>query len=210
VLSLRRISLLPVGMLACAATLAAAAPAHAGLLVQDATSCSSETLSQPFTPWYDYSSYSLVPGGSFETGTPSWSLSGNASVTAGNESDYLNSPSDSQSLALPAGSSATSPSMCVGIQNPTVRLVAENTGSSFSTLGVSVVFQDSLGNTDTLPIAALYGGSSWQPTSPLPIVVNLLPLLGNGETAVALQFTPQGQGGNWHIDDVYVDPWGRS
>jgi hypothetical protein len=30
-----------------------------------------------------------------------------------------------------------------------------------------------------------------------------------GAAPVAFRFTPQGKGGNWQIDDVYVDPWAR-
>jgi hypothetical protein len=196
-------------MLSCAAAFAVAAPAHAGVLLSSASNCSSETLSQPFQPWLDVSSYAPLPGGAFESGQAGWSLSGAAAVTPGNESYYLNSPTDSSSLSLPGGSSATSPSMCVGINNPTVRFMARNGGSLFSTLRVDVLFEDALGNVHSAPVATLLSGSSWQPTLPLPITVNLLTLLPGNETAVAFRFTAQGGGGDWHIDDVYVDPWGR-
>jgi hypothetical protein len=43
----------------------------------------------------------------------------------------------------------------------------------------------------------------------MPLVVNLLPLLPGDYTPVAFEFTPQGYGGNWRIDDVYVDPRSR-
>jgi hypothetical protein len=199
----------PLGLLSCAAAFAVAAPAQAGVLVSGASSCSTETLSQPFQPWFDYSSYATVPGGAFESGQASWSLSGAAAVTPGNESYHLNGPADSSSLALPDGSSAISPSMCVGINNPTLRFMARNGGSPFSTLRVDVLFEDALGNVHSAPLAFVASGSSWQPTLPLPITVNLLTLLPGNETAVAFRFTPQGAGGDWHIDDAYVDPWGR-
>lgn len=200
---------LPLGLLSCVAAFAVAAPAHAGVLLSSAPSCSSETLTQPFQPWFDYSNYAQLPGGTFESGQPGWSLSGRAAVTAGNESYYLNGSTDSSSLSLPDGSSATSPSMCVGIDNPTVRFMARNGGSPFSTLRVDVLFEDALGYVHSAPIASVASGSSWQPTLPLPIAVNLLTLLPGNETAVAFRFTTQGTGGDWHVDDVYVDPWGR-
>jgi hypothetical protein len=200
---------LPLGLLSCAAAFAVAAPAHAGVLLSSAPSCSSETLSQPFQPWFDYSNYAAVPGGAFESGQASWSLSGGAALTPGNESYHLNGSTDASSLALPDGSSATSPSMCVGINNPTVRFMARNGGSPFSTLRVDVLFEDALGYVHSAQLAFVSGGSSWQPTLPLPITVNLLTLLPGDETAVAFRFTPQGTGGGWHVDDVYVDPWGR-
>ncbi len=211
ILLLRRRSFLrlPLGLLSCAAAFAVAAPAQAGVLLSTAPSCSSETLSQPFQPWFDYSSYTAVPGGAFESGQAGWSLSGGAAVTPGNESYHLNGATDSSSLSLPDGSSATAPSMCVGINNPTVRFMARNGGSPFSSLRVDVLFEDALGNLHSAPIASVAGGSSWQPTLPLPVVVNLLTLLPGNETAIAFRFSPQGTGGDWHVDDVYVDPWGR-
>jgi hypothetical protein len=160
-------------------------------------------------PWADPASYSVAPGGTFETGTPAWTRSGGAAVTLGNEAFFVFSAINSLSLALPDGSSATSPSQCVGIHNPTIRLFARNGGSSQSTLKVEVLWEDGSGNVQSTPIAMVTGNSSWQPTTQIPIVVDLLPLLPNDQTAVAFRFTPQGTGGDWHIDDVYVDPYGR-
>ncbi len=118
---------------------------------------------------------------------------------------------DSQSLKLPSGSSAKSATMCVGIEHPTLRLFARNTGSPLSALKVEVHFEDALGNARSLPIGLVAAGSSWQPTQPMLIGVNLLALLLPGEqTPVAFEFTPVGFGGNWRIDDVYVDPYRRS
>jgi hypothetical protein len=41
----------------------------------------------------------------------------------------------------------------------------------------------------------------------MPIGVNLLPLLPGNYTAVAFRF--RASGGDWQIDDVYVDPYCR-
>lgn len=201
---------LPLGLLATASAAAAfAGPAHAGILVSSATSCDAESLSQPFLPWLDVAQYTQAPGGSFEPGSPAWSLTGNAGVTAGNESFSVGGSSDGNSLALGDGSSATSPSMCVGIDSPTIRFFARNGGSSLSTLRVDVLYEDALGNVHSAPVTTILGGSHWQPTLTAPVLVSLLPLLPGDETAVAFRFTPQGVGGDWHIDDVFVDPVGR-
>jgi hypothetical protein len=203
-----RARLVPAGLIASLAALVSAAPAHAsGGLLASATSCASETLSQPFLPWGDSAEYTLVPGGTFEAGAPSWSLSGGAAEVAGNESYYVNSATDDQSLSLPDGSSATSPAMCVGIQNPDLRFFAENTGNPLDTLQVSVTYGTSLGGTLTTPIGEFTGSGSWEPTLQDPLLVNLLTLLPGNETPVAFTFTPLGSGGNWQIDDVYVDPY---
>jgi hypothetical protein len=205
---LARARLVPVGLIATAAAMISTAPAQAGVLVPTVTNCPTPALSQPFLPWGDSSQYQLVPGGNFESGAASWSLSGGAQDVAGNESYNVGNATDGQSLSLPSGSSATSPAMCVGINNPDLRLFAQNTGSPWSTLTVSVNFQTNLGGTATLPIGVIGSGSSWQPTLQDPVVANLLALSPGNQTPVSFTFTPSG-GGNWQIDDVYVDPWGR-
>jgi hypothetical protein len=109
-----------------------------------------------------------------------------------------------QSLTLPAGSSATTAPMCIGVEHPTVRLFARNTGDPTSLLSVSVVFRDVLGLKRTVPVGLVAAGDEWAPTPVTPVVVNLLSLLGDQD--VAFRFAPAG-GGEWSIDDVYVDPY---
>jgi len=201
---LTRPFLLPV--LALALALVPAASAHAGLLVKTVGPCEGRTLEQPFARWLDPASYVLVAGGTFESAGSGWSLS-KASRVTGNETFYVHGAGEKWSLSLPAGSSATSPSTCVGLGEPTLRLFARNTGSLLSTLKVEVQFEDSTGKVRSLTVGLLTGTGTWQPTLPLPVLANLLPLLPNQNTAVAFRFTPQGAGGSWRIDDVYVDPW---
>ena len=57
----------------------------------------------------------------------------------------------------------------------------------------------------SLPIGAVVSGDDWSPTLPMPILANLLALPPGGQTPVAFRFTAQG--GDWRIDDVYVDPY---
>lgn len=206
--NLRRASLALGGVAAALALLPAAA--QAGPLVASAPDCDEQVLSQPFLPWVDPAHYTLAPNGGFEAGASQWSLEGGAQVGAGNESYYVTDASDKRSLSLPAGSSATSSTVCVGIEHPTLRLFARNTGSPLSSLRVEVLFEDAAGNVNSLPIGSLSAGSDWQPTAVMPLVVNLLPLLPGESTPVAFEFTPEGTGGDWTIDDVYVDPLRRS
>ncbi|MHB8693228.1 MAG: hypothetical protein ACYDHH_18495 [Solirubrobacteraceae bacterium] len=204
------VHLLSLGVLvATSAMFGAAGSASAGLLAGSATNCSSGPMSQVFLPWGDLANYDLAPGGSFEAGAPSWSLSGGAAVTAGNESFYVGGTGDSSSLSLPDGSSATSPTFCVGIQNPTIRMFAVNTGSATSSLAVYVHFVGPLGLPLTTQIGTVSSTGSWQPTAQMPIVANLLTLLPGNMTPVSMTVVPQGSGGKWQIDDVYVDPFGR-
>lgn len=193
----------------CLASLAFAAPAaNAGVLVSSATSCDEQTYEQPFLPWADVANYVLAPNGTFESGADGWTLSGGASVVSGNESFYVHAPDESSSLSLPAGSSATSGAMCVGIEHPTLRIFARKAGSLTSTLKTEVLFEDASGNAHALTIGVLSASSSWQPSIVMPIVANLLPLLPDERTAVAFRFTVQGAGA-WRVDDVYVDPYRR-
>jgi hypothetical protein len=197
------------GWLAVALAVAPAA-AQAGPLVASAPDCDEQVLSQPFLPWVDPAHYTLAPDGGFEAGAAGWSLQGGATVVAGNESHYVRAATDTRSLKLPAGSTATSGTICVGIEHPTLRIFARNSGSPLSTLRVAVHFEDAGGNTHSLPIGEFGAGGAWQPSPVMPLAVNLLPLLPGERTPVAFQFTPQGSGGDWRIDDVYVDPYRRS
>jgi hypothetical protein len=188
--------------------LALAAPAsHAGVLVASAPSCAQAHSSQVFLPWLDIANYQPAPDGGFEAGAKGWSLAGAATV-AGNEPWDVGGSADHGALRVPAGGSATSPTFCVGLEHPTARFFAKRVGGSLlSTLRVDVRFEDALGHAQELPIGlvALNGGS-WQPTLPMLLVANLLPLLPGDHTPVQLRFVPQG-GGAWLVDDVYVDPY---
>jgi len=177
----------------------AAAPADTG----SGSDCS-PALSQPFLPWLDPSSYFLAPGGDFESGAAGWTLSG-ASVVSGNEPWRVGNGSDSHSLRLPAGASATAPATCIGLADPTVRFFARNT--ALLGLGTLVVTADisAAGLDVRVPVGVVTGGSSFQPTLPLPLLANLTSSLPGSTGTVTLEFTALG--GSWQIDDVYVDPF---
>ncbi len=195
--------------LALAALALATPSAHAGTLVADAPDCDAQALSQPFAPWLDPAHYTMPNGGSFEDGAAGWTLGG-AVIVAGNEPYNVHGASDSSSLSLPSGSSATSATICVGLEHPTLRFFARNSGAPDSTLGIKVHFEDAAGTARSLSIGSVASSAGWQPTLPFPVLANLLPLLPGERTPVAFEFTPQGAGGSWRIDDVYVDPYRRS
>jgi hypothetical protein len=187
------------------AALALTAPgAHAGLLVKSAGACASETFEQPFLRWADAASYVLAPEGTLES-TSAWRLAG-ATPVEGNEAYWVHAAGEHRSLAFSDGGSATTGATCVGIAHPTLRLFARNRGSLLSVLGVEVLFEDSLGLQHALPIGAIVAGERWNPTLPLPVLASLLPLLPGERTPVRFRFTA-GFGGDWQIDDVYVDPY---
>ena len=123
--------------------------------MQSAENCAEQPLERPFQRWLDLASYTLLPGGTFEDGAQGWSLTG-ARVVAGNEPFNVHGPGETQSLSLPAGSTATSPAICVGLLHPTMRFFGRGSGGgllgALSTLQVDVLFEDAGGTTRSLPI----------------------------------------------------------
>ena len=138
-----------------------------------------------------------------------WSLSGGAKVVAGNESYYLNSPADRRSLALPAGSSAGSPPVCMAIDTPTFRMVARNTGDPSSQLRVTASYK-LLGLLRTQTLGTVTAGSAWVPTAPQSTVLTLATIIGTLiPSAIEIRVTPLDSKGNWQVDDLYIDPFAR-
>jgi hypothetical protein len=189
---------------ALAASLASSAAARAA----DAEAeCPAQPLAQVFKPWHDPGWYALTPNGGFEDGRGGWSLDGAASLIAENEPFHVRAQSDRNALALAPGASATSPSFCVGAAHPTMRFFARNAGALDSKLNVSVLIRDAVGQSRSVLVGAITATSGWAPTPPLAVTANLLAGLGTRD--VALRFTPMDGGGNWAIDDVYVDPYAK-
>lgn len=194
-------------VLATAVVAAIAAPgANAGVLVKSAESCDSQQFSQPFSRWSDNATYTPVPGGAFEAGQKAWTLSGGAKIVSGNEPYKVRSASDSRSLSIPAGGVATSPAMCVGLQEPTIRWFQKQASPLGLTgaMTVTVLTETSLGIVTETPVGAGLLGSGWNPSLTGVVITNLLPLLDTDKTAVAFRF--RAVTGTWTIDDVYVDP----
>jgi hypothetical protein len=194
-------------VIATIASAAFASTASAGLVTASATSCDDPALAQPFARWGDKASYKLLGDGGFEAGASGWTLSGGAYVASGNETFYVRNSADSKSLVLPGGSRAVSPFTCVGLDEPTLRLLAKRRSGLLTTLGVEIQVQTSLGLSLWLPVLpGDLGGSSWHPTLSMPLLANLLTLSSTDRTAVRFRFTPLLLG-SWQIDDVYVDPF---
>jgi hypothetical protein len=198
-----------IAMTACAVAAIAAPAANAGLLVSSAESCDTQQFSTPFSRWGDGATYTKVPGGAFEAGNKAWTLSGGAKIATGNEPFKVGSSTDSRSLYLPAGGVATSPAMCVGLSEPTIRWFQKSNSLLGLTgaMTVSVLTETSLGVVVETPVGAGLLSSSWTPSLTGLIVTNLLPLLPNSKTAVAFRF--RAVTGSWNVDDVYVDPYQR-
>ena len=158
--------------------------------------------STPFSSWGDQHAYYLAGGGSFEPGGPQWTLSGGAKVVTGNEPFAVHGASDTSSLLIPAGGSATSPSFCFGLLNPGVRLFATGTGKP-ATIHVGIVTHGLLGALSVLDGGTVNVGTTWAPTQVLSTTFSQLNV-PVGTKSIQLVITSTG---SVQIDDVYVDPF---
>lgn len=189
---------------AAVAALAFAPAAHAGLLAPSAENCTDDVGTQVFLPWADPANYVPAPGAAAESAA-GWTLDG-ASIVPGNEPWHVISSSDRKSLHVPAGASATTDTMCVGIEHPTLRFfVNQKSGGVFAGLKVEVLFDGPAG-LESMQIGTT-GGYGWHPTPVMVIPASLLPVLPGERTAVAFRFSAMG--GSFGVDDVHVDPWAR-
>jgi hypothetical protein len=208
-----RVRVLAVTVVAAAALSVAAAfasTAKAGLIGDLLTSIGGNCPtggSQVFAPWQDFANYYLAPNGSFEFGTTGWSLSGGAAVASGNEPFY---PTGTHSLSLPSGSSALSPTICLGTKQLYVRMFGEDVGGTDAGLRIRVrwygLLNQVLGITD---YAVFAPGQGWSPLEKVNsaggLAVPLLPIVGS--TSARIEVTPLGGGSRWNVDDLYIDPW---
>jgi hypothetical protein len=188
-----------------------AGSASAGVLVQTATDCPDQAFSQPFSPWGDGHQYTLVPNGGLEQGAAGWDLDGSAHVVSGSESFNVGGRGR-YALDLPSGSSAESPTLCVGLEHPTVRFFARRIKGgllNLSTLTVSAVVHLNGGGKLAVPVGVVLGNGTWKPTPAYLYLGNVLSVLASNSTPMSFRFTPL-LGGEWQIDDVYVDPFRRA
>jgi hypothetical protein len=198
----------PFVIVAALCVLAFSSTAQAGLLSgllpgvvspSDTPSVCETTVSQPFARWGDSSSYVLVPGGSFESGSPDWALSGGARIVSGNEPFYVHSKNDKYSLYMPAGSSVTTPPMCFAPGDWKLRFFA--TGG---TVRVKVVVKSLLGVLSVLDAGTVSSGGTWQPSPELKLyLTNLGAVLATDSISLRLVAGSS----SVRIDDAYLDPW---
>jgi hypothetical protein len=146
----------------------------------------------------DSSPYYGFANNGFESGAGAWSLSGGAYVGSDNEPWYVNGKGK-RSLALPPGASATSPTFCINLLDPAIRLFAR--GSAGGDLKVQVVFRGLSGNVTGIFNHGDYAGNGTWVAGKKVNSALALPLL----TAYA-QVRVTAASGAWQVDDVFVDP----
>ena len=185
-------------LLGAACALAAAVPPTAE------AACPDQPTRQVFSRFGDYNWYFAAPGGTFEYGATPWTFSG-AAPAAGNETYFVNASSDRQSLRLPAGASALSPSLCVSPQHPTLRLFARKLTGSGGTLRVDLVTAAGTRLAGSVSNTGQY--LAWRPTPSLDLA-GALSLSGTTTVNARLKVSAD-SAGSWGVDDVFIDPYRR-
>ena len=192
----------------CASALAAAAllsaPAVANADEGASAGCPAIATTQAFAPLGDFADYFMAPGGDIEDGAASWDLSGGASAVEGTAPSGLGAASDHRSLSLPAGGSATTSTMCIGIEHRTIRFFAR--GSTSGMLRVEAVYDKRTAKEKVVQVATVSTTSAWAATRAIDMVVNDTAADYGNALPVSLRFTAVGTG-DWQIDDLYVDPY---
>jgi hypothetical protein len=207
-------------MLAVAAALAVAAPALAddtpaddGFTGETAAvsetaatqqSCADPTVAPVLAAFKDNADYFFAPGGDFEGPLTGWQLAGGARVV---DDGFLALDGGSNSLDLPAGSSATSPAFCVDERFPKFRLAVGNLGIKSAQLSVSVVYPDVVKNVRHAGDLGADPNKRWHLSKSLDVQ----PQYGrkdHGWRLIALRFQVDrlDPGADVRVDDVLVDP----
>jgi hypothetical protein len=194
-----------VSALAASAVLAAgtAQSAAGGLIGTGAASGCDSAASHPFEAWGDHANYLLMPGGSFEAGSPAWRLSRGAYVGPGNSPFNTEGPG-SRSLYLLPGATATSPTGCFQFGDWHSRFFVRGVGTRGARLEVDVVVPSLLGILTVLDGGSVPASGEWSPSPRIGMLIcNVTSLLGT--RAVSLRF--RAVNGAFQIDDVYLDPF---
>lgn len=155
--------------------------------------------SSPFTHWGDPGQYYFPGDAGFEGGGAGWTLSGGATVVSGNEPWFVHSSSDSHSLQIPNGGSATT-TICIDKASPELRFFAVGKGAKITI---------SLAATSGPKAAKLDGGKwtsagSWNVSPPISTVMSSATSNASNNS---VQVTFSVSGGTAQIDDLYVDPF---
>ena len=174
----------------------------------DAT-CVAPELFNPLTGFKDHRDYFVAPAGDFEDPRlPGWQLEGGASLVGGG-STHAVLGSTNLSLALPPGSSATSPEMCVDLNYPTFRFFAtqleEDTDAQ---LAIDVIYPAlAEKNVRQAKRFRLKSKDGWELSDDIKLEPQRLgKRSGWRKVAIRFRVEPGKKSANYRIDDVLIDP----
>lgn len=170
--------------------------------------CGARTTTKPFTRWWDFSDYFLVPGGSFESGATGWTTSGAVQVVNAQEPWRVLGSTHTKALSLRSTSTtpavASSPQMCITTGEQWVRFFYEDPGVLGAGLKVQVLVGNSYGWRLESSAVMFSTTPGWKVSSQIffPKIQDLA-----GAQTVQVVVTPVWTPAAWTIDEVMIDPW---
>lgn len=160
--------------------------------------CQDPIVVQPFTAFGDARDYVLAPFGDFESPSlTGWSFEGGAGPVQDEDGNG--------SLDLPARSAATSPAMCIDLNYPTVRFSVLNVLNDDADLSVQVMYVDHAKAYQPHEVTKLKAKGHYGLTKDIKID----PQRGGkqaGWRRIAFRFVSSKDKGDFHVDNLYVDP----
>jgi hypothetical protein len=189
----------------------ALATASVAVLALPATASADDCPDLPAAPVFaqfgDQADYSLVPGADFESSTAGWSLD-DAGITGGSETYAVGGDNGKRSLRIDSDGQAISPPICVSARHPSFRLFSRRVSNNWGALTVKLRWTDTSGQTHDTVVGTIGSGvkNVWSP-SPSFALATTLPIPTDGSLMARIVFDPEDWGGDYAIDDVYVDPY---
>lgn len=176
--------------------------------------CAYDSVLQTLTPSYDSTLqafslfgdqdwYALVSQGDFET-MPTWSKGGNVTLAASSDPFALTGTMGESSLRLRSGGWVRTPLMCVNLQTPHLRFVANASGAGELDVDVRLVGCPGRFISRSRSSLSPSDHSGWEPSAKIDLNTSCL---GPGRSGIVdVRFRSQG---DWLIDDVMIDPYKR-
>ena len=164
--------------------------------------CTYPKAEQVFSQWGDEGNYELAPDGGFEAGGSGWGFSGGAALVAENE-DSVPERLGRPELAQPAlPGDGHQPEVLRRQTTPTFRFMVRNAGDDHTKLRVTVTYEN--GRDVKTRVIEFRSGEEWSPSEAMQLDTD-----GESEGVARISFTPREAGGEWLLDDVYIDPFAR-
>jgi len=95
----------------------------------------------------------------------------------------------------------------MSLDTPIFRLFARNTGDPSAGLRVEATYK-LLGLVRTKTVSTVKAGPNWAPSQQVSTVLTLSTIVGTLiPSSIQIKITPVG--GEWQVDDLYIDPFAR-
>ena len=183
---------------------------HPETTAETEATCSAPDLFNPLLAFKDQRSYFVAPEGDFENPQlPGWQLEDGATVSDGSSTKAVLGADHAMSLMLPAGSSATSPEMCVDLNYPTFRFFATQLEQDTDAeLAIDVIYpalaKDNVRQAKKFRLKAKDG---WELSDDIKLEPQRLgKQAGWRKVAVRFRVKPGKKASTYKVDDLLIDP----